>query len=430
MPHGSSKRRSRPGIGWGIACQLDAPSPAYPGRLPAATRRFGDALLVLSWRCMVLGVDAHRAAEARVGVGRTLEYVLRSGGARPLPFEEVRVFSPTPLSDLPVDGQLALDVLPARGPGVWWQLTRLRPRASATDALFAYYTLPPGFSGRSVVASLGIYEGEFALPGWRARARSWQYARSAHHADVVIAVARSTKADLVNFYGVPPEKIAVVWPGADRRFRPGEDDRDAIARATESLLGERAPFFLFVGKLSVRRNVPALLEAFARVAAERPQLRLLLVGPNSTQMDLQATLARLGIEGAVRHIEHLDQDLLALLYRGALAFVMPTTREGWSQTTLEALLSGCPVMVLKGASLGVLEYIDERSEAGREEVVLEATDPTSDALEEALRRLADDGDLRELLAKRGREVAAAFPTWDEHAGEVMNILEAVASRGR
>jgi glycosyltransferase involved in cell wall biosynthesis len=380
---------------------------------------------------MILGVDGHRAAGGRVGVGRTLEYVLRSWSGRTLPFDEVRVFSPCALADLSVDGRLTVDVVPARGPGIWWQLTRLRSRAAATDALFAYYTLPPGLSGPSVVANLGIYEGEFALPGWRARARSWQHARSAHRADGVIAVARSTKADMVNFYGVPPEKIAVVWPGADERFRPArKDEGEAIARTVDSVLGEQAPFLLFVGKLSLRRNVPNLLEAFGRVAADRPDLRLLLVGPNSTQMDLDATLARLGIGAAVRHVEHLDQDALALLYRGALAFLMPTEREGWSQTTLEALLSGCPVMVLKGASLGVLDYIDERTDAAREEAVLEALDPGPDALAAALRRLAEDGALRDRLREGGPECAAAFPTWDQHADEVMDILAQVANRRR
>lgn len=380
---------------------------------------------------MILGVDGYRAAEARVGVGRTLEYVLRAWSHRPLPFDEVRVFSPTELSDLPLDGRLRLEVLPARGPGIWWQLTRLRPRAAATDALFAYYTLPPRFRGRSVLANLGIYEGQFALPGWRARARSLQYARSAHRADVVIAVARSTKHDLMNFYGVPGEKITVVWPGSDERFRPAQEgDGAAVDEAVRSVLGESAPYFLFVGKLSLRRNVPNLLEAFARVSAEWPELRLLLVGPNSTQIDLEGTLRRLGVRDAVHHVQHTDLDTLALLYRGARAFLMPTEREGWSQTTLEALRSGCPVMVLRGACLGVLEYIDENSDMGRDEAVLEAANPGPDALEQALRRLADDADLRGRLSERGLHCAAGFPSWEEHADELLNIVSGVATLPR
>jgi glycosyltransferase involved in cell wall biosynthesis len=376
---------------------------------------------------MVLGVDAYRAVGARTGVGRNLEYLLDAWGRREVPFEQVRVFAPAPLPDLPANERMALEVLPSSGPGLWWQIRRLRPRAARTDVLFGFYTLPPGHRGRSVVANLGIYEGAYAFPGWRSRARSWHYAQSARQADTVIVNAESTKADLVNFYRIDPDKIVVIWPGADQRFRPSEAGESEEAwRAVERLLGERCPYFLFVGKLSLRRCVPELLEAFSRVRRERPELRFLLAGPNSADLALDELIASLGLDGSVRHVQHLDQDTLALLYRRARAFLMPTTHEGFSHPIPEALGSGCPVMALRDASVGAIEYLDEHFPGGAGEAVVLADDPSPDGLAAAMERLADDDALCARLSEAGVRAAATFPTWDEHADAVMDVLARVA----
>lgn len=115
------------------------------------------------------------------------------------------------------------------------------------------------------------------------------------------------------------------------------------------------------GSTRDERTVPdVLLRAFDDVATTRPHLRLLLVGPRPRGLDLEGMVANLRASAAVRHLDLLDQDKLALLYRGARAFVTPTTREGFSLPTLEAMRSGCPILTLRRASLGVLETIQER----------------------------------------------------------------------
>jgi glycosyltransferase involved in cell wall biosynthesis len=371
---------------------------------------------------MILAVDAYRAAGPRTGVGRYLEHLLNAWSRWNVPFDSVRVFGPGTLDDLPRNGRFHVESLPSRGPGVWWQATRLRPRLSGVDVLFAPYTLPLGYRGRAVVSNLGIYEGIYAetFPGWRPRANSWHFAYSARRADAVIANSASAKLDLQRFYGVHEDKITIVWPGVDERFRPAlPGEEELIAGAVERCLGEHAPYFLFVGKLSLRRNVPALMEAFAAVVRSRPELRLLLVGPNTTHLDLTADIERLGLEHSVRHIEHLDQDTLALLYRGARAFVLPTAHEGFSFTVLEALASGAPVLVLEHRSL---------SDGGLSDCVLAVRDAAPSTLTHGLERLADDDELCADLRYRGPRATASF-TWDRCARETMGLLERVASKG-
>ena len=373
-------------------------------------------------------MNGDRAAEARTGVGRNIEYLINAWAHQPLPFDQVRIVSPAPIEDLPEDPRFQPQVAPARGPGLLWQMRELRRAAKSADVLFSFYASPPNFRGRSVVANLGIYEGEYSIGGWRARMHSRHFAHSARHADAVIANATATKRDLQAFYGVDPATIEVVWPGRDDRFRPARPgEQDQMDDFVESVFGEPAAYFLFVGKLSRRRCVPELLEAFAAVVRERPELRFLFVGPDSAELPVQSLVERLGLERSVHHVPHLEQEELALLYRGARAFLMPTIREGFSHPILEAMSSGCPVMALEDAVVGALEFIDENVEGGAAAAVLLAENATADGLRRAMERLADDDVLCAELGAAGLRCAAAFPTWAQHARSVMGVLERVAT---
>src|SRR5260221_704335 len=82
------------------------------------------------------------------------------------------------------------------------------------------------------------------------------------------------------YYGIKGDKVDIVVQGADESFRPIDDA--ALKRATRvRFLGSDRPYIVFVGKLSTRRNIPILIEAFA-IVKRRTKLphALLLVGPN------------------------------------------------------------------------------------------------------------------------------------------------------
>jgi glycosyltransferase involved in cell wall biosynthesis len=367
---------------------------------------------------VILGVDAGRAVGDRTGVGRNVQHLLSAWARQELPFELVRVFSPAPLEDVPNDPRFRFEVLPGPRSELAWQARRLRNAAAGVDVLFGQYTLPPGWRGRGVVDNLGIYEGRFAMPGWQARARSWHMARSARRADRVIANSESTKADVVRFYGVDPARIVVVWPGAAREFQPARPgDEDEIGAAVESALGSRVPYFLFVGKLSARRNVPALLEAFATVHGRHPEFRLLIVGPNTSGVPVETLVSGLRLDGSVRHVAFLGLDELAPLYRGAQAFVLPTEHEGFSHTIPEAIASGCPVVTVDHAALG---------DAGLRESLLVLPEPSPALLAQAMEQTIDDTALRERLVRSGLDASKRL-SWDETARETMDVVAQVAS---
>jgi glycosyltransferase involved in cell wall biosynthesis len=364
---------------------------------------------------VILGVDGSRAVGDLTGVGRNIVYLLRGWAGQDVPFDGIRVFTPAAIEDVPDDPRIDIEVLAGRGGGLLWQSTSLRRVAANVDVLLGHYSLPPGWSGRGVVYNLGILGGRHRLRGLRTQARARHFRESARRAEVVIANSESTKADLVRWYGLDPERVEVVWPGAAPEFRPMRPgDEEATADALERTLGVRnAPYLLFVGKLSARRNVPALIDAFGAVRETRPDLRLLIVGPNTAGVDVRA------FGGVVRHVEFLDHDLLAPLYRGAQAFVLPTEQEGFSHTIPEAIASGCPVITVEHAALG---------DAGLRASVLVVPEPTPTLLAHAIERVLDDPELRARLVRAGLETARAL-TWDETARKTMAILAGVATRG-
>ncbi|HZR91445.1 MAG TPA: glycosyltransferase [Gaiellaceae bacterium] len=371
---------------------------------------------------MVLGVDVSRLVGQRTGIGRAYEYLLRAWARQDeLPFERIELYAPAPVDDVPDDPRFRLHVLPSRGPGLWWESVPMARLACRTDLLFSPYTLPVGFRGRCVVENWGILEGEHAVPPWqlRHRARNWHLAYSARRADAVVVVSGVVEEDLVRFYRVPRERITVVAPGISEHFRPArpsEDERDLVER----VVGAPAPFLVFVGKLSPRRHLPELLEAFDRAAADHRDLRLLVVGPNTWNVPVDELAARLPAGERVRRVEHLDHGTLAALYRAAVALVLPTTKEGWSLPIREALACGCPVVTVDGPWLDL---------DGARQAVIALERPEVPLLERAIRGVVEDEGVRADLRRRGLACAASFPSHDERARTVIELLARVAAGG-
>lgn len=88
-----------------------------------------------------------------------------------------------------------------------------------------------------------------------------------------------------------------------------------------------APTFLYVGRLAPEKNLPRLLDAFARFQAERPEARLRLAGDGVARPALAAQAGGLGIAGAVAFLGGLGQAALEAEYLRATALVLPSLRE-------------------------------------------------------------------------------------------------------
>jgi glycosyltransferase involved in cell wall biosynthesis len=175
--------------------------------------------------------------------------------------------------------------------------------------------------------------------------------------------------------------------------------------------GLETPYFLFVGTIEPRKNLPRLFEAFgrfrARVGREAP--RLVLAGSRGWRDEgIDRLAAPLG--DAVRFLGRVSEEDLVALYNAALGHVLVSLYEGFGLPALEAMACGTPTLVSDTSSLP--EVVGD---AG-----LYADPDRVDSIADALWRLWDDAALRRCLGERGRERAAAF-TWRRAAERTSEV---------
>ena len=200
--------------------------------------------------------------------------------------------------------------------------------------------------------------------------------RAARTAARVLTVSERTKRDLVEHYGIPPERIVVTPNGVDPAFHPAT--QDAAAR----------PYALAVGAIQERKNQRAAL-----AAAREAGLELVVVGPVKDER------AAAGLrEGGARLEGYVEVERLAELYRGAACLVQSSRYEGFGLPVVEAMASGTPVVTVPDPALVEV--------AGDAAVVVPEAE-----LAAGIRRAVEE---RDTLAAAGLERARAF-TWEAAA---------------
>ncbi len=216
---------------------------------------------------------------------------------------------------------------------------------------------------------------ELVEPGTR-RMHGPKYENAARTCDRVFVNSRFTGGEVAELLGVAEKRIVVAYPGIDPGFRPEGERAD---------LG--GTYVLGVSTLEPRKNLPALVAAFALLRRRRPELRLAIAGLSGWER------RPLEAEG-VRLLGFVSDEELARLYRGAAAFAYTSRFEGFGLPVAEALASGTPAVVSSHSSL------DEA--AGGAALRADPDDP--EAFAEALEAALDE--------PRGRGVAhAARFTW-------------------
>ncbi|MEF3273523.1 MAG: glycosyltransferase family 4 protein [Chloroflexus sp.] len=173
--------------------------------------------------------------------------------------------------------------------------------------------------------------------------------RSLRRADLVAVDSKATASDLGRLYGIPRQRIRLLYPAVDARFRPmGDAERVAVRERLR--LPNR--FLLFVGTLEPRKNLVRLLQAFAMLRAEYPDLHLLIAGRRGWLYDeIFAAVEHYQLAERVHFLDFVADDDLPALYNLAEAFVYPSLYEGFGFPVLEALACGTPVVTSRVASL-------------------------------------------------------------------------------
>lgn len=244
----------------------------------------------------------------------------------------------------------------------------------------------------------------------------WLTRLSARRASRVLTDSESTRRDLIAHFGAPPARVETVYPGVTEAYRRPPD---AQVRAVRQRAGLSRPYYLHVGTLQPRKNLPRLVEAFA--AAKRrgrlPHALVLAGGKGWMYEELLRRVRELGLHDDVMFPGYVDVADLPAWYAGAEALVYPSLYEGFGFPVVEAMACGTPVVCSNVSSMPEL--------AADAAVLVSPRDVQG--LADALVRIAGDQELRRSLVERGRARAARF-TWEATARGVQEAYRSVGAR--
>ena len=303
------------------------------------------------------------------------------------------------------------------GRAVTWEQFRLPRRLAklGADLMFSpAYSLPLASRVPGVVTvhdmSFEVLPEEFR---WRERWRRRLLARlSCRKAARVLVDMLPMRQQLSELYNVPDARIGVVPLAVDPIF---------VAHAPEEEtpladLGVRPPYVLWVGTIFPRRRPRLVLETFAAVREEFPELQLVMVGANRLPHPdrLDQWIEELGLDGAVLRPGWVEEDRLPTLYRRAELSVYLSTYEGYGLPPLESLACGTAALVGPGLGLDTLwpDYPFRCARLERAEV-----------LPMMRRLLAEPDRTREVVAEAADILAAV--TWRSCADRFVEELEEV-----
>lgn len=174
-----------------------------------------------------------------------------------------------------------------------------------------------------------------------------KYGASARAADHVIAVSEFTRRDIIEFFGVEPERVSVVYQGCSSRFAQMKLEEIAFARGHYQL---PARYLLFVGSIEERKNLKLVVQALALLADR--EIQLVAIGKRTPYCEVvMAEARRRGVASRVRLMHAIPNEHLPGIYGGAEVFVYPSRFEGFGIPIIEALNAGVPVIGATGSCL-------------------------------------------------------------------------------
>jgi glycosyltransferase involved in cell wall biosynthesis len=230
----------------------------------------------------------------------------------------------------------------------------------------------------------------------------------------VITVSEFSKQRLMVATGIGESRIEVIANGVDERFHPCEDDEIRGMRNRLRLPTEQ--YILSLGSIEPRKNLPALLTAWAACLGHIPGNIWLVIAGSAGGAHIFSSSTLEDIPPRVHATGFVPDEELPALYSGALAFVYPSIYEGFGLPALEAMAAGTPIIAANITALPEL--------AGDAGMLVDVSDPQ--AIAAAIISVVQEKDLRAELSSRALHRSQRF-TWDRAAASTFHVLCQVAA---
>jgi len=225
--------------------------------------------------------------------------------------------------------------------------------------------------------------------------------------------------EVVELLGADPARVRAVLsgtPASGGAVAAGEDETGNDGQPIVLPPGTER-YVLAIGTAEPRKDLPGLVRAFEAVARGRPELALVLVGPDGWgAAELDQTIASSAVRERVVRARWLDERRLSRVLRGAAVLAYPSIYEGFGFPPLEAMSVGVPVVATR---VGALPEV-----LGNAAELVPPRDPS--ALAGALGDVLDDSQRRDLLVARGMRRTAEL-TWERCAEGMSALYREVAA---
>ena len=225
----------------------------------------------------------------------------------------------------------------------------------------------------------------------------------ARYSTRIATVSEYSKQDIVNTYHIEADKIDVVYDGAHEGYHPLSPSEQRLTR--EQYAGGNR-YFIFISTIIKRKNLATLLTAFDQFKQDDHEgTKLLVVGHRVWWKDeLAKAYEQMSHKEDVVFLGRAEPEELIRLLGSAIALVYPSLYEGFGIPIIEAFQAEVPVITSNCTSMPEV--------AGDAAILIEPTD--TDAMSNALTRVANDSNLRNQLISEGRSRRTLF-SWDKTA---------------
>lgn len=354
---------------------------------------------------MKIGFDAKRAFSNTAGLGNFSRNSIIAL-TKQFPENQYYLFNPGNRKPLFIAPQSSIELKPEN---LWWktfsfmwrslQIAKLTKKLKLDIYHGLSHELPIGIEKTDAKLIVTIHDLIFLrYPDFYRKIDREIYDKKFRHACKIAtrihSISEQTKQDLINFYGIPQEKISVIYQSINPIFfEKAEHDFKHDLRKKHQLPKK---FLLSVGTVEPRKNLLSLLEGMTHSKIYVP---LVVVGKSTEYMHkvqkfIEADLNRL----QVYFLPRISDDELAALYQMAEVMIYPSFFEGFGLPVAEAQASGCPVITSNLSSL---------PEAGGDAALY--IDPEKpEQIGEALKTLLTDNNLRKSMIAKGRANAHRF----------------------
>ena len=280
--------------------------------------------------------------------------------------------------------------------------------------------IPMSYRGKTVVTvhNLAAYKVPDVFPQFKRTKIRTTTSLMVSHADKIIAVSQSTKNDIMEIFEAKEEDIKVIHSGFDARlFEESKMSREKVLEKYG--IGQDKKYILFLGTIEPIKNITRLFEAFKKFKEDgikengKCVHKLVMSGKNGWLSQEYRQIAKdLGLAKDIIFTGYVVGDELVPLFKNADFFVMPSLYEGFGMTVLEAFATGTPAIVSNVSSIPEV--------AGDAAILINPM--KTDEIAEAMKRLANDENLKNELREKGKKQVEKF-NWEKCARETMAVYK-------